>query len=82
MLSLELRPGRIDFGEDVLAMSTVVLSVNMVVSSSRNGIFNLIFRLQSGTGSKMRQPERGQRENPFQVTATLAGGKEEVLLDF
>lgn len=82
MLSLELGPGRVDLGEDVLAMSTVVLSVNMVVSSSRNGIFNLIFRLQSGTESKMRQPERGQRENPFQVTATLAGGKEAVLLDF
>lgn len=66
----------------MLPMSTVLLSVNMLVSSSRNGIFfHLIFRLQSGTGSKMRQPERGQRENPFQVTATLAGGKEAVVLD-
>lgn len=68
-------------GEDVLAMAAVPLSGNRVVSSSRNGIFHLIFRLQSGTGSKMRQPERGQRENPFQVTATLAGGKEAVVLD-
>lgn len=67
----------------MLPMSTVLLSVNMLVSSSRNGIFffHLIFRLQSGMGSKMRQPERGQRENPFQVTATLAGGKEAVVLD-
>lgn len=43
------------------------------------GIFTLSLDLQSHTVSKIRQPERGQIENPFQVTAR---GREAVLLDF
>lgn len=62
----------------MLATSTVVHR-NRVVSSYVNGIFNIIFRLQADTVSKMWQPERTQIENPFQVTASLARGREAVL---
>lgn len=65
-------------GKCVLATSTVVHR-NRVVSSYVNGIFNIIFRLQADTVSKMWQPERTQIENPFQVTASLARGREAVL---
>lgn len=86
--ALELQTKSVDLGagtrgETAFTISTVFFSPKLgVVSSYVSGVFNIIFRLQPDTVSRIRQPERGQRENPCQVTASLARGREAVLLDF